>query len=251
MRLFVPLETKDAGIEEERLLCPGEIEWKLAQPAADADAGHELDCKVSGYGAVFNNEDLGGDIILPGAFKRSLSEWTKRKSMPAMLWQHMSDQVIGAWDDIAEDDRGLKVSGTIFGDVPQGMAASTLIKRKAVRGLSIGYRTLDCDTNSKTGVRSIKEAELWEISPVTFPMNRKAGITQVKTEFQLPDDRTLEKIYRDGGLSQREAVIAVAVTKKMVSRDGGTKEQPNRDGAGELLKATRRAAALFAQGTSK
>lgn len=106
MRLFVPLETKDAGIEEERLLCPGEIEWKLAQPAADADAGHELDCKVSGYGAVFNNEDLGGDIILPGAFKRSLSEWTKRKSMPAMLWQHMSDQVIGAWDDIAEDDRG-------------------------------------------------------------------------------------------------------------------------------------------------
>lgn len=247
MRLFMPLETKDAGLDEERLLCPGEIEWKLAQPAADADAGgHELDCKISGYGAVFNNEDQGGDIILPGAFKKSLAAWTKRKDMPAMLMGHITDQVIGRWEEVTEDDRGLKVSGTIFGDLPQGAVASTLIKRKAVRGLSIGYRTTDADINSKTGVRSIKELELWEISPVLFPMNQKAGITQVKNEFQLPDDRTLEKIYRDGGLSQREAVIAVAVTKKMVSRDGGTKEQPNRDGAGELLKTTRRAAALFA-----
>jgi HK97 family phage prohead protease len=247
-RVFLPFEVKDIGVDSEHLDFVGEIEWKLADPQADPDAdknAHPLDCKISGYAAVFNNVDNGGDIILPGAFKKSLAEWQKRKEMPPILWQHMQSVPIGMWDEMAEDAKGLKVSGTLFGDVPQGVVAATLLKRKAIKGLSIGFKTIDADRDLKTYVRSIKQAEIYEASPVTFPMNVKAGVTQVKNDFLFPSDRELEKALRDAGLSKNDAKAAVAVTKKMVSRDGETAEQPRREGAGELLISLRRASSLF------
>jgi len=247
-RLFLPLEQKDVAPDSEHLTCEGDLEWKLADPAADPAVdpnANPNDCHITGYGAVFNNVDSGGDIILPGAFKKSIAEWQKRKAMPPILWQHMSSEPIGLWDEMAEDDRGLKLSGTLFGELPQAQVATALLKRKAIKGLSIGYRTIDADINSKTFVRSIKEAVIYEFSLVTFPMNQKAGVTAIKNEFLLPGDRELEKAYRDGGLSQSAAKAAVAVTKKLVSRDGETVEQTHREGAGELLLSLRRAKSLL------
>ncbi len=50
----------------------------------------------------------------------------------------------------------------------------------ALDGLSIGFRTVRSRTEAKGGLRRILEADLWEISVVTFPMLPGARIAQVK-----------------------------------------------------------------------
>lgn len=212
-----------------------DCEIKLA--GDDAAAG-----TIEGYGSVFNLVDRGGDVVAPGAFKGSLAAWKKKKQAPAMLWQHDSYSPVGVWTDLLEDDVGLKLKGQLVLDVPQASSARALIAAGAVKGLSIGYRTLDYDIDRTTGVRTLKKVELWEISLVTFPMLPEALISGVKGEF---DARTFERALRGEGLSEREAKLAVSVARKLDLRDGGQNERAARDGSAELLKSIRKAAAAL------
>ncbi|MCP3729261.1 HK97 family phage prohead protease [Sphingomonas sp. MG17] len=209
-------------------------ELKLAGDGTDEGA-------ISGYGAVFNVVDRGADIVMPGAFKASIAELRKAKTGLPMLWQHWSSEPIGVWTDLVEDDHGLKVAGQLVTEVPQAAAARALVKAGAIRGLSIGYETVDYEIDRKTGIRKIKKAKLWEISLVTFPMNTDALISGVKGTF---DPRELERSLREGlGLSSSAAVKAVALVKQHL-RDGGDQplEHEPRDGAKDMLMSLRRAA---------
>jgi len=155
---------------------------------------------IEGHGSVFGNVDLGGDIVLPGAFKRSLAEHKSSGTMPAMLWQHDPRQVPGAWRQASEDDTGLMLVGE-FADTQLGRETRTLTKMGAVNGLSIGIMLKDFDFDSD-GSRLIKEAELWETSIVTFPMNPKAQVEAIKSTM---DPRSLEKRLREAGCSRKES----------------------------------------------
>lgn len=232
MRAFLPIELKELETVDCMSAADDVFEFKFAED--DTNSG-----SISGYGAVFKLMDLGGDIIHPGAFKDSLADWKKRKALPPMLWQHDMRNPIGVWDDLSEDDKGLKVAGHLVMDVPQAKAAHALMKAKAVRGLSIGYRTRDADIDRKTGARHIKKLDLFEISPVTIPMQPEAGVTSVKGT-ELPTDRQLEQAYREGGLSQREAKIAVAITKKTFLRDAGRPDPAQREAARDAILSMRR-----------
>ena len=55
-----------------------------------------------------------------------------------------------------------------------------LMRAGAIDGLSIGFRTEKSRTESTSGIRSILQADLWEISIVTFPMLPQARVSQVK-----------------------------------------------------------------------
>jgi uncharacterized protein len=233
MRAFLPLELKDAGGAEQLGF---ECELKFAVPNADNSNAGEL----AGYGAVFNLMDRGGDIIHAGAFKKTLGETKASGAVLPMLWQHDRTNPIGIWDEVSEDEKGLKVSGSLIMDVPQAVIARSLIQKKAVRGLSIGYMTREADTDRKTGIRHIKRADLFEISLVTMPMNPAAGVTSVKGDFLNLSDREMEASYREGGLSQREAKIAVAVNKKMAQRDAVQPDPAHREGVTDAILAMRR-----------
>ncbi|WP_066045617.1 MULTISPECIES: HK97 family phage prohead protease [Sphingomonadales] len=193
---------------------------------------------IEGYASVYNVVDRGGDIVLPGAFRKSLAEWRKRKAMPPMLWQHDSWTPIGLWTEIDEDHKGLKVKGDLVLEVPAAVTAHALARAKVVKGLSIGYATKQATFDRQTGIRSIKEAELIEVSLVTFPMNQDATISGVKGDF---DPRVMERALRDEGLSDREAKIAVSVFKKSC-RDGGTGGTAPRDGETDLILSLRKCA---------
>ena len=210
-----------------------ECEVKLA--GGDATTG-----TVDGYASVFGIIDRGGDIVMPGAFKQSLAEWKRKKAMPPMLWQHDSWQPIGVWSDVSEDEKGLKVVGDLVLDVPQAAAARALMLAGAVKGLSIGYRTVDYEIDRATGVRKIKKAELWEVSLVTFPMLPEAQITGVKSDI---DPRELERALRsECNLSSAAAVKAVALFKKHLRDGGGQREHDPRDGSKDMLMSLRKAA---------
>lgn len=188
------------------------------------------DREFEGHGSIFKNVDLGGDIVAPGAFLRSLAQHKRAKTMPAMLWMHDATRVVGRWDEMSEDNRGLKVRGTLA-PTPLGDEVRTLLKMDALRGLSIGYRTVDQDFD-KEGNRVIKEAELWEVSVVTFAMNPLAQVEHVKTQLSLageyvPTPREFEALLRDVGCSRK---VAKTILSKMFDEDGlRDADQPARD----------------------
>lgn len=160
---------------------------------------------ISGYASRFNMTDQGGDIVAPGAYAKSLAT----RGLPAMLWQHRPDEPIGYWTSAVEDEVGLKVEGQIITDFAEGKRAHTLAKRGALKGLSIGYRVRKSER--KGAARLLTELELWEVSMVTFPMQREASIDAVKAgdfENQInaaksgdftPLKRAVEGALRDAG----------------------------------------------------
>jgi HK97 family phage prohead protease len=161
----------------------------------------------SGYGSVFNNVDLHRDVILPGAFSKSLERHGKSGTLPAMLWQHKMSDVVGAYTKMAEDDNGLYLEGELFLDsnIPEADKAYTLMSRKAVRGMSIGFNIPKGgeDYNKEDEVWEIKEIDLVEVSIVTYPANPEAQIGAVKAAMESP--REFERFLRDAGLSLSQA----------------------------------------------
>lgn len=159
-----------------------------------------------GYGSIFNNEDSYGDIVMPGAFTRSLKSRT-----PKLLWQHRMDEPVGVFNEIREDATGLYVKGRIL-DTQRGMDAYKLLKGGAINGLSIGFITVKASySDKKSNVRMLEDLELFEISLVTFPANESANVMRVKsldgvgvdqlTEYK----RNIEAALRDAGASDSVA----------------------------------------------
>jgi HK97 family phage prohead protease len=153
---------------------------------------------IEGYGAVYGNKDLGGDIVMAGAFAESLATGRKIK----MLSQHDTHSVIGVWNELIDDGKGLRVKGRILTQIQAGKEAYELVKAGAMDGLSIGYRTTR--TKDANGARMIEKADLWEVSLVTFPMNEMSRIDAVKAAEM--SERDLERMLtRDAGLSRSVA----------------------------------------------
>ncbi len=128
----------------------------------------------AGYASLFNVRDNGGDIVLPGAFARSL----RRKGARGirMLHQHDPAQPVGVWHEIREDDRGLFVRGRLALGTARGRELAELVRIGALDGLSIGFRTVVAGRDPARRARLLKAVDLWEISLVTFPMMPGARI---------------------------------------------------------------------------
>ena len=166
------------------------------------------DREFEGHGSIFNNVDLGGDVVMPGAFKRTLANHRKSGSLPQMFWMHDPSRVPGKWLDMSENEDGLVVKG-VLADTPLGNEIQTLLKMDAVKGLSIGYSTAEQDYD-KDGNRLLKDLELWEVSVVSLPMNPLAQVTHAKSQLSeageyVPTVKEFERILRDAGCSRTTA----------------------------------------------
>lgn len=162
-----------------------------------------------GYGSVFNVVDSYREIVLPGAFKETIAEHRKNNTAPALLWQHKADEPIGRYTHFEEDGRGLYMRGELFIDanVPLADKAYTLLQRKAVSGLSIGFSVPEGgeEYDQEGGVWNLTKLKLWETSIVTFPSNQDAQVTAVRAAGALEDIREFEQFLRDAGLSRTQA----------------------------------------------
>jgi len=117
-------------------------------PAADGAAPAYL---VEGYVAAFQNTDLGGDVILPGAFDASLAAGHKVR----FLRQHDHSRVLGTVLALKADAHGLhgrfKISRT-----PLGEETYQLLKDGALDSFSIGYLPDEAE-HKDGGVRELKQ----------------------------------------------------------------------------------------------
>ncbi|MDW9825268.1 HK97 family phage prohead protease [Sinorhizobium meliloti] len=160
------------------------------------------DGTFEGYGSIFGNVDAYGEKVVPGAFVESLAKHRREGTNVLMLWQHDPDNPIGVWEDLAEDAKGLYGKGRLILEIQKAREVRALMLQKAIGGLSIGYREIDTEPDGN--VRLLKKLELYEISPVAFPANRRARIGAVKFgEFEALARRgerlqELARCFRDG-----------------------------------------------------
>jgi HK97 family phage prohead protease len=84
-----------------------------------------------------------------------------------MLHQHEGRAVVGVWDRMVEDERGLFVRGRIMDWSAEARFARALSRAGALDGLSIGFRSRRARREGR--LRVLVEVELWEVSLVTFP----------------------------------------------------------------------------------
>lgn len=163
---------------------------------------------LEGYAATFGNVDNVGDVILQGAFIKSLA-----KRMPKFMLQHDTDDLIGIVNEAFEDSTGLYIKAS-FANIQCAQDARELVKMGAISEMSIGYTVTDYEYRAD-GIRVLKEIELYEVSLVTFPANDKAKITRVKS---LPaTEREFEGFLRDAGYSHAQAKTIVAHGYKALS----------------------------------
>lgn len=167
--------------------------------------------EFEGYGSISGNVDLGGDIVMPGAFQKSLSEHKADGTLPVMFWMHQPDKVPGRWTEMREDSNGLYVKGELA-DTPLGNEMKTLLDMKAVRGLSIGYAAEKIDFDRK-GNRLLQECKLFEVSIVSLAMNPMAKIKSAELRISESGE------YVPTEDEQQEAIrIAIAEGKKNAER---------------------------------
>jgi len=166
------------------------------------------DGSIEGLAAAYNNVDFGGDIILPGAFDRTLKG---RKSLP-MLLHHDQRLPIGVWSEFdASGSKGLLMKGRIVTSTATGAEALALAREGALAGLSIGYRATKERYTDKA--RELQEIALHEASLVSIPMNERAQVTRVKDILDsgnLPTVREFEEFLRDAGGFSKSLAVAIA-----------------------------------------
>lgn len=197
----------------------------------------------SGYGAVFGNVDLGGDVIHAGAFAGTISEWSGRKRMPPILWNHDRNEPLGVYTAISEDEKGLYVEGRLLvNEVQRAKEIHALMKAGALDGMSIGYGVKRREYDEETGVRHLKELSLFEVSIVTFPMNESARVDAVKSALdagKLPTLPEFEKFLREAGFSktQSTAIASGGLAKLLRSESGDTEANKTLDNLLAILKS--------------
>lgn len=178
----------------------------------------EEDGTFKGYGSVFGVVDFYNEVVVAGAFKKSLSKHKREGTMPALLWQHDPHEPIGIFTTMKEDEKGLYVEGKLFIDasVPNADKAYTLLKNGALTGLSIGFMTIADTWDDKKKLRNLTEVDLWETSLVTFPANTAARITAVKNLAGLNVEQ-LHQYKRHIEIALRDAGASIGVAQYVAS----------------------------------
>jgi len=154
--------------------------------------------RVSGYLSDFDTKDSHGDVILKGAYKKTLSE---RKDEIYFLNQHDWKQPHGFFDELYEDSKGLYFVSKPLVDTSYSMDTLKLYEAGIMTNHSIGYIPIKEEYDKKADVNYLKEIKLFEGSNVTIGSNRNTPFTGFKSNNprELEDRlKVFMKAYRTG-----------------------------------------------------
>jgi len=187
-----------------------------------------------GYLSTFGNVDEGDDMFVAGCFDESLKEMR-----PDLLWFHQRLEVIGVFEELQVNEKGLWVKGKL--PKSDSLVSGRVIpqmKVGSVRSMSVGYYAMEYDLNDDD-VRVITKAYLVEGSLVSQPMNRMATVDSFKSlEIddlkQLKSKRDVEKTLRESGAFSRKGASYFA---SMLNLPGATPDAEQKSDAVKQLEA--------------
>lgn len=153
---------------------------------------------ITGYLSGFDNKDYDNDIIVKGAFKKSIDE---RKNDIYFLNQHNWSQPHGKFSVLQEDSKGLYFESEPLIDTSYSSDTLKLYEAGIVKEHSIGFQTILSDFDTKASARIIKEVKLYEGSNVTLGANPETPFTGFKS-LTLKEvnnqHKLILKAFRDG-----------------------------------------------------
>jgi hypothetical protein len=154
-----------------------------------------------GHAAVFNTViDLGyfREKILPGAFKKTLSDNADVRA----LFNHNPDKILARTKartlKLCEDDTGL-LSEISMPDTTLGRDLMVSVKRGDIDQMSFAFQAVQeqwDETDSEHPVRTITEAKLYDVSPVTYPAYPTTDVSAKSAENILAEHRSSVKFIQ-------------------------------------------------------
>lgn len=140
----------------------------------------------TGYASTWTRKpDYAGDVVIKGAFAKTLADWEAKGREVPVLWLH-NDGDPNAYIGRAkctEDGHGLKVEAVLDTDNPTAKQVHKLLKGGQVSEMSFAYRVIDSATvEVENGVKAneLRELDLLEVSVVPHGCNPDTSIDDVK-----------------------------------------------------------------------
>lgn len=142
----------------------------------------EMDMK-SGFirlmASSFGNMDADGDIILQGAYSKTIREnGPQGKNRIKQLWQHDSWSPMGRPEKMEETSEGLIIEGYVS-DVKNGDYRKYYTE-EIITEHSVGFIPMVEEYDREKGVNYIKEVKLFEYSAVTWGANENTPVLGMK-----------------------------------------------------------------------
>lgn len=132
---------------------------------------------VTFYFADFNTRDSDNDIIVPGAYKKTIEE---HRSRLKHFYNHNPEKVPGVIVRIEEDTKGAFATSQL---AKSDLGRNTLIEYESgiITEHSQGFNTMLEEFDTMAGVNMIKEIRLWEVSSLThWGANENTPMVDVK-----------------------------------------------------------------------
>ena len=165
---------------------------------------------VQFYASASGNVDSDGDVVVRGAFAKTILEnGPAGAARIKHLRQHKTQLLIGRITALVEDEKGLLCT-SVLADNSDGKDALALYELDLFEH-SIGYQTVKQQYDQATGVNYLTELKLREVSAVTWGANPDTPLVGIKSDTAAGRQHTLER------LADREAKLAKALRHGAIS----------------------------------
>jgi HK97 family phage prohead protease len=232
----------------------------VALRAAGEDEGQPTGPVMEGHFAVFNQwteidswEGNFLEMFVPGAFKKTIRE--NRENMK-VLFQHgydymIGDKPLGPIEELREEEQGVFYEVPLL-DAPYARMEVQPGLEAGLYGASFRFRVIREEIDEDPGVsdynprgipeRKVKEAQVPEFGPVTFPAyeGASAGCRSLEAS-ELVAQAALERMEsRDSGLGRNLAARFASRSEPITTSpdEPGTQEEPGEPVEPEVEETT-------------
>lgn len=176
---------------------------------------------IKGYLSVFGNKDSEGEVVISGAFTKTIAERGPGGSNRIRhFMDHNITKGIGSFKELIEDDQGLMFVSQL-GRHTLGMDAFFMYQDGIITEHSIGYDIIR-DDYTTDGTRELLELRLWEGSSLQgWGANPLALVADVKME----QINAIEKILSKSKMSD-ETIQDILLQLKVIKQTLTPREAP-------------------------
>jgi len=180
---------------------------------------------VTGYFSHFGNVDADGDIIVQGAFSKTINENGPKSSKFRIkhLFNHDPSQPLGVIQELKEDTIGLYYESKV-GTHGLGQDFIKMVDSGLISEHSIGFQTMqskeiqsyeEYQKNREKGWKEITQIKLWEGSSLSaWGANEMTPLTGMK---DLKDkSAAIIKVCRDGNLTDETVELLLLHNAQLV-----------------------------------
>lgn len=167
------------------------VQWNLEK--SDEETG-----TLTGWASVYNVVDLQDDVVAPGAFRKTISEWRGSKRVIPLTLDHQNtaEGVIGSLAKAEDTAYGLKTTFR-FSSTPDAQNARTKAREGHLNGLSIFGPIVDKAFDDVAGrsVRVLKQVGLSFVGLTPMPANTGSLVLAAKAVSDKPWSNFTEADY--------------------------------------------------------